>query len=53
MGAVQKCRSTTVPKKNISTVPKTKTLFNRAENMNKVQHIKCGKQKLNDKRLPS
>ena len=40
--------STTVPKYNsteekiCSTVPKMKTLFNSAENMNKFQYIKCG-----------
>ena len=51
--------STTVPKYNSagkkisSTVPKTKTCFNSAKNMNKVQHIKCGNQKINGERLQS
>ena len=42
---VQQCR-----KKISSTVPKMKTLFNSAKNVNKFQHIKCGNQKLNGKR---
>ena len=44
-GAVQHCRSTTVPK--------MKTLFNSAENLNKFQHMKCGNQKLNSDSLQS
>ena len=48
--------STTVPKYNSaekkisSKVPKLKTLLNRAENLNKIQHIKCGNQELNGER---
>ena len=37
---VQQCRKI----KFSSTVPKMKTLFNSAKNMNKFQLIKCGKQ---------
>ena len=47
LGAVQQCRK----RKLCSAVPKMKTLFNRAENMNKFPHIKCGNQKLNGERL--
>ena len=38
-------------KKNSSTVPKLKTLLNGAESLNKIQHIKCGNQKLNGELL--
>ena len=53
IGEVQQCRSTTVPKKIRSTVPKMKTLFNIAKNLNKLEHIRCGNQKLNGDRLQS
>ena len=49
-GAVQQCRSTTVQKKNGSTVPKMKTLFNSAKIWT---NIKWGNQKLNGERLKS
>ena len=50
-GAVQQCRIITVPKKNSSKVPKMKTLFNSAENINKFQQINFGNQKLNGEPL--
>ena len=53
-GAVQQCRSTTVPKmKTLFNSVEMKTLFNSAKNFNKFQHIKCGNQKLNSDRLQS
>ena len=53
-GAVQQCRSTTVPKmKTLFNSAEKKTLFNSAKNLNKFQHIKCGNQKLNSTRLQS
>ena len=45
---VQQCR-----KKFSSTVPKMKTLFSSAKNLNKFKHIKYSKQKLNGNGLES